>query len=292
MSSPSVILALLAIGIGILVGLLVAELRSRRGTEQPASANQFGPDGDPFNLPPLIDLVAQPSPHHSLATRWRQLLTIARIAVAQHPVKAYGWAETIFWLLIGAVFVNYLIDDKGFVGFIVWVLTIGFHEMGHFICNPFGEFIMFTGGSIWQVLTWLLFAGGLVLFYRRISGALVCWAVAGFSLINLARYIDDARARKMPLLFGLDSTHHDWWWLLSHTNLLPYDHIFAFITVFIGVIFTLSAIILGVVSAWLFPRIVMKQKRRFSGNLKQVVSDRWARLAALSNRDHTKNLPC
>ena len=284
MSSSTVIVVFMAIVIGTLVGLLVAGARGRSGAKGPASADSDKLEADPFSGSSVSDSIARSSAEqHSLTLRIRQLQNIARTAVAQHPVKAYGWAETIFWLLFGAAFVDYLFDNKGLVGLIVWVLTIGFHELGHFICSPFGEFIMFAGGSIWQVLIWLLFAGGMVLFYRRISGALICWAVAGFSLINLARYIDDARARKLSLLFGLDSTHHDWWWLLSHSNLLPYDHVFAFITVIVGTLFMLAAIALGIVSAWLFPRIVMSQKKRFAGNLRQVLSDRWARLVALSS---------
>ena len=284
MSSSSVILAVLVIAIGVLVGLLVAELRGRHDTNKPLTAGYINPGAGLIDVPLVSNPTVQPAPKRQpLAERIHSLKHIARTAVVQHPVKAYGWAETIFWLLIGASFVDYLLDDKGLVGLMVWVLTIGFHEMGHLICNPFGEFIMFTGGSIWQVLTWLLFAGGMALFYRRISGALICWAVAGFSLINLARYIDDARARKMPLLFGLDSSHHDWWWLLSHTNLLAYDHVFAFITVIVGVLFMLSAAALGISSAWLFPRVAINQKKRFAGSLRRAVLDRSIRLVALAS---------
>jgi len=286
MSASTVIFGLMAAGVMVVIGLIAAELCSRSHAVKPTAETGITYEADTYPEPePVATLISDPRPRRSLSARWHNLRGIARTAVAQHPVKAYGWAETIFWLLVGAAFVDYLIDANGFVGLVVWVLTIGFHEAGHLICNPFGEFIMFTGGSIWQVLTWVLFTIGMVLFYRRISGALICWSVTGFSLINLARYIDDARARKMPLLFGLDSTHHDWWWLLSHMNLLPYDHLFAFITVVLGTLIMLSAILLGIGSAWLFPRVIMNQKRRFAGNLRQAVATRWTQLSAIGHID-------
>jgi hypothetical protein len=286
MSASTVLLGLMLVGVIIVIGLIAAEFRSRSRAAAIPAADKTTFDADPYAIPDPASLTdVKIIPRRSLSVRLRHLRTIAKTAIAQHPLKAYGWAETIFWLLFSAAFIDYLFDANGFVGLVVWVLTIGFHEAGHLICNPFGEFIMFTGGSIWQVLTWVLFTAGMVLFYRRISGALICWSVVGFSLINLSRYIDDARARKMPLLFGLDSTHHDWWWLLSHTNLLAYDHVFAFITVMIGILVMLSAILMGIGSAWLFPRVIMNQKRRFAGNIRQAITTRWVQLAAVGRID-------
>ena len=42
------------------------------------------------------------------------------------------------------------------------------------------------------------------------------------NLLNVARYIGDARAQELPLLGGEDSIH-DWWYLLINWDLLPRD---------------------------------------------------------------------
>lgn len=93
-----------------------------------------------------------------------------------------------------------------------------FHEAGHWLFMPFGEFMTFAGGSINQVLIPLIVAG---YFFGRgqiISAALsLMWA--GQSFINVSVYAGDALRMQLPLLGG-DSSVHDWNWMLIYLGQL------------------------------------------------------------------------
>ncbi|HEX8459409.1 MAG TPA: hypothetical protein VF656_19105 [Pyrinomonadaceae bacterium] len=96
------------------------------------------------------------------------------------------------------------------------------HEAGHIVFMPFGEMLTVAGGSLFQVIVPLVFAG---YFYRRgqiYSAALVFFWV-GESLLNVSVYAGDALDLELPLLGGEDSIH-DWNHLLSANGLLPATH--------------------------------------------------------------------
>lgn len=99
--------------------------------------------------------------------------------------------------------------------------TLIFHEAGHFIFLPFGEFMTTLGGSLTQLLVPLV---TLVAFYRQhdLFAAAFSLFWLGESSLNLSYYISDARAQILPLLGG-DTSGHDWANLLSRMNFLPFD---------------------------------------------------------------------
>jgi hypothetical protein len=101
-------------------------------------------------------------------------------------------------------------------------ITLAFHEMGHVLFAPFGEFLMFAGGSITQ---WL-----------------------GFSAMNLARYIGDARALELPLVSLGPEAEHDWWYLLSRMGWLRHDTQIAGLVRGVGVLILFLSIAFA---AWL-----------------------------------------
>ena len=188
-------------------------------------------------------------------------------AIHAHPAPLYGFLETGFWLLVLVLLADHLTNSDGVTAFFAWLLTIGPHEIGHIICFPFGWTLRILGGSIWQILWWWLLAVYLFLGYRRVTGALVCLVFTGHSFINLAPYIADARARELPLLFSMDSTHHDWWNLLHEYDLLAYDHTLAAICTGIGVIMVLATATIGVLTTWLLPRHRFGPSPRYTGSL-------------------------
>ncbi len=244
-------------GTVVLIGLLISELRSSRAANVPIRLPRFSvPRSMSDVLSAEGDLSRSPFPQ---ITRW---IDAFKNAVQNHPIKALGIIESALWLVILISMIDHISSPSSFTASAVWYLIIGWHELGHIICMPFGMFIMMAGGSIWQVLVWALIAA-VLLFRRRITQGLLAWAVAGHSLINLSRYIGDARARKLPLLFGLDSTHHDWWYLLSHTGLLNFDSLFAVIAALLGCLILLSAVGGGIASAWFLPRTQIRARRRF-----------------------------
>lgn len=108
------------------------------------------------------------------------------------------------------------------------------HEAGHFFFRPFGQFVMFAGGTIMQILLPSLLVWHFLRHDYRL-GVQVSMFWLGHNLINISIYAADARSRMLPLLGG-DINSHDWWNMLGMVGMLPYD-------IAIGQFFLLMAII-------------------------------------------------
>jgi hypothetical protein len=93
------------------------------------------------------------------------------------------------------------------------------HETGHLVFAPFGEFLQFAGGSLFQVLFPLCFVA---YFWRRrdrfAAHVVLVWVAQ--NLWNVARYAADARAQELPLVGGGE---HDWAYLLGQMGWLGHD---------------------------------------------------------------------
>ena len=129
---------------------------------------------------------------------------ILRLLVAI-GLGVYGWARftyTEYWDLL---------DD----------VNLAIHEAGHVLFGPFGDHIGVVGGSLFQVMVPAAFVAYFLVRRDRFSASVVM-AWVGASLGNVARYIADARAQDLPLLGG-ENVIHDWWYLLTEWDLLPYD---------------------------------------------------------------------
>jgi hypothetical protein len=175
-------------------------------------------------------------------------------AIRHHPHKNIAAFETVLWLVFLWALLNHLLDPRnGLIASIVWYLAIGPHEIGHIVCIPFGEFLTVAGGSIWQILFWLLLALYTLFIRWRVVGCLVLLMVVGHSFINLAVYIRDAQERQLPLLFGLGPEHHDWGRLLDWMHLTAYDNLIAGVTVALGVTIIVGSIIAGILATWMLP---------------------------------------
>jgi hypothetical protein len=125
-------------------------------------------------------------------------------------------------------------------------LNLAVHEAGHLVFSAFGETATILGGSMFQVLVPAVFVGYFVRSRQRYAAA-VTMAWVGVNLLNVARYIGDARAQELPLLGGENSIH-DWWYLLINLDLLPKDLVIARWVHFFGVVAFLSSVTGGVFS--------------------------------------------
>lgn len=173
-----------------------------------------------------------------------------------HPRRVWAVIESGLWLL----FLLPLLDNlqnpyHGTTAYWVWSLTIIPHEAGHLICAPFGWFIMVLGGSIWQILFWLLLGWYIMVVRKGLTGALLCWMLVGHSFINLSVYVRDAQERDLPLIFGMDKSRHDWWNILNTLNLLPYDNTFADMVWSLGGFIAFGCILLALLSTWYLPKL-------------------------------------
>ena len=104
---------------------------------------------------------------------------------------------------------------------VISAIDLGIHELGHYLYMPLGEFMTIAGGSIWQVLFPLIWAG--IAIWKRwyfAAGLVLCWV--GLSLIDVSFYAADADVRLLPLVtLGSDyDSAHDWYQLLTRLNML------------------------------------------------------------------------
>lgn len=116
-----------------------------------------------------------------------------------------------------------------------------FHEAGHLVFAPFGEFVGYLGGTLMQLLMPLAF---LVSFWRRgerYAMSVVLWWVAQ-NFWNISVYMRDARTQQLPLVGG---GNHDWAYLLGQLDLLHRDQVLADIVHFAGVMLFGYSLVLG-----------------------------------------------
>ena len=122
-------------------------------------------------------------------------------------------------------------------------LNLAVHEAGHLVFSAFGETLTILGGSLFQVIVPAVFVGYFARTRQRYAAS-VTMAWVGVNLLNVSRYIGDARAQQLPLLGGEDSIH-DWWYLLINWDLLPRDLVIARWVHFLGVVAFIAAILGG-----------------------------------------------
>ena len=122
-------------------------------------------------------------------------------------------------------------------------LNLAGHEAGHLLFSAFGETMTILGGSLFQVIVPAAFVAYFARTKQRYAAAVTMSWVA-VNLLNVARYIGDARAQELPLLGGEDSIH-DWWYLLINWDLLPRDLTIARWVHFGGVVAFLAAVVGG-----------------------------------------------
>jgi hypothetical protein len=131
-------------------------------------------------------------------------------------------------------------------------ISIPFHEAGHFIFSPLGDFMMTLGGSLNQVLIPLICLGAFLseASYNLFGAAVMLWW-AGENLLDVAIYINDARSLQLMLLGGpADAVEgHDWEHLLTMTNSLHLDHRIAWTAHAIGALMMAAGIVWGAMIA-------------------------------------------
>lgn len=108
--------------------------------------------------------------------------------------------------------------------------NLALHEAGHPLVALFSHHLSVYGGTLFQ----LLFPALFVRHFRR-QGQRTGWIAAlmwlGESLMNVARYMKDARAQVLPLVGGGD---HDWTEIFSRWGVLGSDVRIGALTALLG----------------------------------------------------------
>ena len=129
-------------------------------------------------------------------------------------------------------------------GSFLHLINLVFHEAGHILFAPFGNFMMSLGGSLLQVLIPLVCAWTFLFLQDDSFGCSVCVWWAGESLLDLSPYIDDARSLQLMLLGGpaAEVEGHDWEAILMALGWLHLDHTIARGTWLLGTALMLGAL--------------------------------------------------
>lgn len=119
--------------------------------------------------------------------------------------------------------------------------NLPFHEFGHVLFRPFGEWMMFLGGSLFQCLMPLILAVYFLRWQEQPFSASVCLWWCGQNFIDVAPYIADARAMALPLvgewsdeMVSIRDLRHDWHNILLPLHALEHDHAIAVIAKLAG----------------------------------------------------------
>ncbi len=122
-----------------------------------------------------------------------------------------------------------LSDDDGFI-VIIDHANLLFHEAGHLIFGLLGPTLGLYGGTLGQLIIPAICG---VAFWRQKSwvslAVVLLWLFQ--NLFNIAPYVADARAQRLPLLGGGE---HDWTNILSRWGALQHDTALASILTLIG----------------------------------------------------------
>jgi hypothetical protein len=124
-------------------------------------------------------------------------------------------------------------------------VDLAIHETGHLVFGPFGEFIGFAGGTLFQ----LIMPATFVLYFARRgdehAASVALWWV-GQNCGHVAYYVADARAMELPLVGGGE---HDWNYLLGELGLLQRDQSISHAIVAAGVLLVLGSAAWGWIGA-------------------------------------------
>jgi hypothetical protein len=137
------------------------------------------------------------------------------------------------------------------------LVNLPFHEFGHVLFGPFGRWLMFLGGSLFQCLLPAILGAIFLFRYRDAFAASFCLWWTGENFLDVAPYIGDARLMAMPLtgewnddVAELHAQRHDWHNILEPLGLLSWDFRLAAVAHTLGAVLMLLAWVWG--GLWLY----------------------------------------
>ncbi len=120
-----------------------------------------------------------------------------------------------------------------------------FHEAGHVLLRPFGEWLTVFGGTLAQLLMPVLALLALLRRGDAFGASFGLW-LAGVSLMDVAAYVYDAQSPQLPLLGGdVGGESHDWIYLLSGFGLLQRSQALGLLVHALGAMVVLLALAWG-----------------------------------------------
>ena len=195
----------------------------------------------------------QLTPDSSIATESQQAPELSTaVPIRSYKTKPNNYRLVKFALIAVLIFFTGQmlftgINGESTISTLMHLIALPFHEAGHVLLRPAGQFISSLGGTLGQLIMPLICATALwVKQGDRYGSMIACWWL-GQNFIDISPYIYDARAGQLPLLggnFGHSSPYgfHDWEYLLTETGLIGADHTIASISFALGIVIMLSAL--------------------------------------------------
>ncbi|MDY6972496.1 MAG: zinc ribbon domain-containing protein, partial [Thermodesulfobacteriota bacterium] len=144
----------------------------------------------------------------------------------------------IVLLVYGFMYITGSMETSHTVMPFMHLVNLPFHEAGHIVFMPFGRFIMFLGGTLGQLLMPFVCMCAFLMTTHNTFGASASLWWLGQNFIDIAPYINDARALRLILLGGVtgrETNGHDWENILGTLGWLRYDHMIANISYKLGI---------------------------------------------------------
>lgn len=169
-----------------------------------------------------------------------------QVSASQHHGEIAIWLGLLLW---GSYFIfSHWQSNLAGQSFLHRV-NLPFHEFGHVLFRPFGEWLQFLGGSLFQCLLPLLLMGVFLIREQQRFAATVCLWWAGQNLIDVAPYIGDAREMALSLvgeyseeIAEMREFRHDWHNILGGIGWLAWDQRLASLAHWSGALIMLIAL--------------------------------------------------
>jgi hypothetical protein len=138
-----------------------------------------------------------------------------------------------------------------------------FHEAGHVLFRPLGEWLMVLGGMLGQLLMPAIIVVAFLWKNRDPFGAAIGLWLLGVSLLDVAPYMYDALDPQLMLLSGRtgEDGGHDWIYLFNSMGLLPHAQWIGALT------HKLGALVLLLSLAWAAWVLVLQHRRVADGEV-------------------------
>lgn len=198
--------------------------------------------------PPVIEMQDEPG------LSWKEIFLPA--PMDPNPLVMAGKAVLLVLLTVwGATFIFASIQSNRVGDSFLHLVNLPFHEAGHIIFSFMGRFLQVLGGTLGQLLMPAVCLGVLLLRTRDAFGAAVAQWWLGESFMDIAPYINDARALDLVLLGGVTGKdvedYHDWEYLLRTLGMLRMDHALAYLAHGLGIILMIAALLWAAANLWL-----------------------------------------
>jgi hypothetical protein len=217
-------------------------------------AKIHGTEDEPLREAPAPETETGLTPRESEGTFARLKVRLLAVEQEESGLLVAGRALVYLVLLVWGVRLMTSSIASNYVGeSFMHLVNLPFHEAGHVIFSPFGYLMTKFGGTLGQWLAPFIVLCAFVAKGNPFGAVVGLWWL-GESFLDIAPYMDDARAGQLILLGGVTGSEyedvHDWECILSRLGWMQHDHLIARLSFGIGVALMLLSFAWGGYILW------------------------------------------